>query len=409
MKIIHTADWHLGNRLMDRSRAKEQGEFLRWLLELTDQEKPDALIISGDVFDTGTPGEGTREMYYKFLSQADERGCHQVVVTAGNHDSVAQMESARPFLGRFHCQMVTKITAEEEEKALIEVQGDAGEVKGLICAIPYLRPADASVSTEERDEEGNSLSYRLGINRMVVRIGQLAACWKEAHPGKPVVAMGHLPVLGVERTNSTRDQLGTIEVVSESIFPHTFDYVALGHIHKASDPGKGRILYSGSPLAMGVDEAQYKHYVFVVDVGEKLDVRAVEVPKFTDFVQKKCMNRAELDEMLDEILRRTGEQTAPIWLSVQYYGGDLTPNELNAIVRQRLPEESVPCILTKRALEEAIPATQAGGTGDSLSNYTPETLFERRMGEYIAEHPGMEGRREKLKSMFMEALSEAIS
>ena len=56
MKIIHTADWHLGNRLMDRSRAKEQGEFLQWLLELTAKEKPDALIISGDVFDTGPPG-----------------------------------------------------------------------------------------------------------------------------------------------------------------------------------------------------------------------------------------------------------------------------------------------------------------------------------------------------------------
>ena len=131
MKIIHTADWHLGNRLMDRSRAKEQGEFLQWLLELTAKEKPDALIISGDVFDTGTPGEGTREMYHEFLSQADERGCRQVVVTAGNHDSVAQMESSRPFLGRFHCQMVTKLVIGEEEKGLLEVQGEGGEVKGI--------------------------------------------------------------------------------------------------------------------------------------------------------------------------------------------------------------------------------------------------------------------------------------
>ncbi len=409
MKIIHTADWHLGNRLMDRSRVKEQGEFLQWLLELAAKEKPDALIISGDVFDTGTPGEGTREMYYKFLSQADENGCRQVVVTAGNHDSVAQMESARPFLGRFHCHLVTRIAAGEEEKGLLEVYGEDGEVKGLICAIPYLRPAEVAVPTEERDEEGNSLSYRLGVSHMVGRVGQLAACWKEAHPGKPVVAMGHLPVLGVERTRSTRDQLGTIEVVSGSLFSQSFDYVVLGHIHKASDPGSGRILYSGSPLAMGVDEAQYKHYVFVVEVGEKLDVRAVEVPTFTDFEQRRCMNRAELDEMLGEMLRKTGEQTAPIWLSVQYYGGDLTPNELNAIVRRKLPEESVPCIITKRALEGAVPATQDSEASDSLSNYTPETLFERRMGEYIAEHPGMEGQQEKLRGLFSEALSEARS
>ena len=160
---------------------------------------------------------------------------------------------------------------------------------------------------------------------------------------------------------------------------------------------------------MGVDEAQYKHYVFVVEVGEKLDVRAVEVPTFTDFEQRKCMNRAELDEMLGEMLRKTGEQTAPIWLSVQYYGGDLTPNELNAIVRRKLPEESVPCIITKRALEEAVPATQDSEASDSLSNYTPETLFERRMGEYIAEHPGLEGQQEKLRGLFSEALSEARS
>lgn len=406
MKIIHTSDWHLGNRLMDRSRKDEQEKFLKWLLALMEEEKPDALVVSGDIFDTGTPGEATREMYSNFLTRADGTGCNCIIMTAGNHDSVSQLESTRPFLSRFHCKMVTQIKGDDVKDGLIEVPGKDGEAVGLVCAMPYLRPSDVSIPTDEVDSRGNSLSYYRGVELVIEKMGEAAKQWKEEHQGKPVVAMAHLPVEGVEATPSTRRLLGTVETVGRTIFPTVFDYVALGHIHKASGEDAGRVLYSGSPLAMGVDEAQYEHYVFVVDVGDSLTVQRKEVPKFTRFLDRKCEKRIDLDYQFERLGQEILESKYPIWLTLRYYGGDLTSNELNNMVREKLPRENVPHFIAIRSLATQDQNYTSTNAGDSLEHYTPESLFERLLNEYAIEHPDIKGVEDTLKSLFNEVESE---
>ena len=87
MKLLHTSDWHLGRSLYGRKRYEEFAQFLNWLSSTIESEKIDVLLVSGDVFDTGTPGNRAQELYYRFLRQVSSSCCSHVVIVAGNHDS----------------------------------------------------------------------------------------------------------------------------------------------------------------------------------------------------------------------------------------------------------------------------------------------------------------------------------
>ena len=94
MKILHTSDWHLGQHFYGKSRAKEHQQFLNWLLSQVDEKNIDAIIVAGDIFDTSTPPSYAREMYFDFISKLHITGC-QLIVLAGNHDSVAMLNESK--------------------------------------------------------------------------------------------------------------------------------------------------------------------------------------------------------------------------------------------------------------------------------------------------------------------------
>lgn len=409
MKIIHTADWHLGNRMREQRRDTEQGAFLEWLSELMKEEKPDALLICGDVFDTGTPGEGTREMYNRFLSRADTTGCRHIIITGGNHDSVAQLESVGSFLERCHCTLVSHLTPDDEaiRACCIPIGDGNGGTLGMVCAVPFLRVAEVSVSTDQKDSEGYSLSYRLGVKEIYEKVAEVAKAWKAEHPGLPVVATGHLPVAGAERTRSTRSiAVGTVEVVDASVFSDVFDYVALGHIHKASDPEGGRILYSGSPLPMGVDEGDYNHVVFVAETGAELKVRAVPVPQSIRYEKRYCETREALDRTLTELRAACTGDSRSLWLEVGYAGGDMAQEELREYVRGALPSKSV-IFPVRTSSDHSVQLSSDSGSVE-LTSYTPEIIFERCLSEYRSLHSDftdVQGR--QMKELFLKVLAES--
>lgn len=407
MKILHTSDWHLGNRMMNCSRTEEFSSFLLWLLNLMRKEKPDVLLISGDVFDTASPGDVSREMYCRFLSQADATGCRSVVITAGNHDGIAHLESARPLLKRHHCAVVTRLNAENAESCLIPITDDSHREIGLVCAVPFLRPNEVSLDAEEEDEEARKTAYTRGVAAVFERVGEWAEVWKRSHPGCPVVAMGHLPVQGVEKTASTRSPLGTLDVVHEDIFPPVFDYVALGHIHKPSRRLESRILYCGSPLPMGVDEASEDRQVLIVEWKEGVRcARAVAVPPFTRFPRAVCSNKEDLDDTLARLSKEAEDSDVPLWFSLTYAGGDLPYDELQEKVRQALPTEKVPVIATRLDFGPRSGEFFGAYTGTKLSDFTPENLFRKRWAEYEATHPGIATQRSSLEELFRSLLDD---
>lgn len=401
MKILHTSDWHLGNRMMACSRKEEFEHFLRWLLECIEQERPDALLVCGDVFDTTTPAESTRELYCDFLSRADACGCRRVIITAGNHDGVAQLGVSKPLLKRHHCTVVTKLSAAEAEECLVPICSETGEALGLVCAVPYLRPCEVSLPQVEEERQ---FSYVRGVEAVYARVAELAAAWKAAHPGLPVVAMGHLPVQGVETTAATRALIGTLDAVGEDIFAEVFDYVALGHIHKPTPDASARVQYCGSPLPIGKDETTYPHRVLVAELGGGVRrVRALEVPLWVTYRAAVCADRPALEALVEEV-KQSGKSR--VCLEVEYGGADLSTPELNTYLRAALPPEQVPLIRAARLRETLRLSRAPGGAAERLADYTPELIFRRRLAEYLERCPEQAPRRELLAGLFGDVLRE---
>ena len=158
MKLIHTADWHLGNSFHRHDREGEFTHFLRWMLETLRQQQPDALLISGDVFDSANPSARAEEMFYQFLNDATETvpGI-QIVITAGNHDSAGRLEAPQALLKTHNIYVRGLIHRNEEgeidfDEYLLPLSlRDNAEARVVCFAIPYLRSGDypAGMSVEE--------------------------------------------------------------------------------------------------------------------------------------------------------------------------------------------------------------------------------------------------------------------
>lgn len=413
MRILHTSDWHLGNRLTDESRVEEFRAFLEWLQELMMREKVEALLVSGDIFDSTTPSDKARELYCDFLSRADATGCRQVIITAGNHDSVQMLQVAAPLLLRHHAKVVANLLPGEEESCLVPLCDESGKPQVLVAAVPFLRPHEVSLRTDAGDAEARRSAYIRGIAACYARVAQAARVWRESHPeasGVRIIAMGHLSVTGVEATSSTRAAIiGTVEGVSSGIFDPIFDYVALGHIHRRRDWDGGRIRYCGSPLPMGFDEARTPGEVLLVDVEESgLNVHSVEVPTFVDYREIHGSTAQDLDALLATLENR-GVGAPPVRLKLHYSGSDLSI----ADIHERLDKRADVCGLQSYWVmrEAAVFSRRSSVDADlpTLQELSPERVFARRLQEWQSlSDPPMDAARIKLLTeMFTQSMAEA--
>ncbi len=408
MRILHTSDWHLGNRLMDETRLDEFRKFLEWLLKLMKQEKVEALLVSGDIFDSTTPSDKARELYCDFLSRADATGCRQIIVTAGNHDSVQMLQVAAPLLRRHHAKVIANLRPEEAASCLVPLCDATGKPQVLVAAVPFLRPNEVSLQANAVDTEARRTAYADGIAECYSRVAQAAKEWKDANPEAAnvrLVAMGHLTVTGVEVTDSTRTAvIGTIESVRSSIFDPMFDYVALGHIHRRRDLDGGRIRYCGSPLPMGFDEARTPGEVLLADIAESgVEVHPVTVPTFIDYREENCATAEELDSLLDTLDNR-GENAPRVRLKLHYAGADLSITDIRERLDKRLKNY---CLMRETAA-----LTRKGNDNTelpTLQELSPECVFARRLQEWQAHSapPMDDGHARLLTEMFTQSLAEA--
>ena len=153
MKIIHTSDWHLGARLHEEDRSGEQQAFLEWLLRLMEDEKPDALVVAGDVFDVKAPSPAAQRLYYGFLAKVVKSGtCGKVVVVAGNHDNAGLLAAPASLLGELDISVVARAQGGEAvSKEVVEVKGADGATHLVIAAVPFMYEAElAGFEIDER-------------------------------------------------------------------------------------------------------------------------------------------------------------------------------------------------------------------------------------------------------------------
>lgn len=262
MKIIHTSDWHLGQSFYNHSRTDEDADFLRQLGDIMDKERPDALLISGDVFHTGTPGNDVSRMFVDLLLEIQARSpSTEVFAIAGNHDSYSRLEVDRSLWARHHVTIVGTPAEKDDgtadfEKNVFPLQSG----KGTIVAIPFCSPRNFPRVAGAENEDLEKAYFS--------ELAQFVRFRKDVD-GLPTVLMAHMTVgQDTDITGNARPNVvGGEERVDPAIFGSVYDYVALGHIHCPQWVKADRkvVRYSGSPIAVHFDET-YSHTVSVVEV-----------------------------------------------------------------------------------------------------------------------------------------------
>lgn len=256
MKIIHTADWHLGQTFYGYDRSKEHTLFLDWLCSIIKERSIDLLLIAGDIFDTPNPSAEAQRMYYHFLKRVtQENEGLQIIATAGNHDSAARIEAPSPLLNVFNVHVSGVVHYRNEgidyDSMIIPIVGN-----GCCLAVPYLR----------HNDHPEAESYSKGVAKMYSTLYERA----REKGYSPIIAMGHLQASGAEVSvgdTSEHAVIGGMEGIETGFADEGIIYTALGHLHKAQRVGrKENIRYSGAPLPMSFAELRNNQGVTEVTI-----------------------------------------------------------------------------------------------------------------------------------------------
>ncbi len=282
MKILHTADWHLGHRLHEQSQFEEQTLFLEWLENYIIQQEIDVLLVSGDIFDSGSPSNQSLEMYYRFLMNLKATTCKSVIITGGNHDSPGTLNAPKPILDALSIKVIGKATEDiKDEVFKIEVNNE----QVIVAAVPYLRDGDIrrAVAGETFDELIDK--YKTAL---IHHYDAAAEASKEINrKNAPVIAMGHLFATGGSVSDSEQNiYVGTLGHIGAEDFNTYFDYVALGHLHRPQIiGGNEKVRYSGSPTVLSFSEVGYEKKVIVLTVEDNTicNIEEAIVPRFREF------------------------------------------------------------------------------------------------------------------------------
>ena len=278
MRILHTADWHLGKNLERLSRMDEQEKFLEDFVDIVKDNCIDLVIIAGDVYDSSNPPARAEKMFYDTLKKLSDEGERMTLVISGNHDNPERLIASSPLARDHGIVMVgtpksivptgeygkNKVLNSGEGFVEIEIRGE----KAIVLTVPY--PSEKRLNEvlyhtmEEENSRAKSYSERIKL---------LFDSLKENFREDTInIAVSHLFATGAENTGSERNiELGGSFIVDKECFPKEAQYIALGHIHKPMIlPGcNKRVRYSGSPLQYNKKEINFGKKCFIVDLKPK--------------------------------------------------------------------------------------------------------------------------------------------
>jgi exonuclease SbcD len=404
MRLIHTSDWHLGQHFMGKSREPEHQAFLDWLLVQIKAHEVDALIVAGDIFDTGTPPSYARTLYNNFVVSLQPLSC-QLVVIGGNHDSVAMLHESRQLLACLNGFVVGGVSRQLGQQVRVLNRYD-GQPGALLCAAPYIRPRD--VLTSRAGESGQDKKQALlnAIEAHYAKLYQLA-CKQRKLLGEdlPIIATGHLTTVGGQISESVREiYMGTLDAFPASAFPPA-DYIALGHLHQAQRVGKEEhIRYSGSPIPLSFDEAERPKQVLLVDFTHDQwpQVKSLIVPQFQRLHTLRG-TLAEIEWQLNRLIN-SEDSALPaetIWLEIEVIGDDYLSDLQKRV--QTLCEGKPLEILRVRRQRRGRQTAIFQEAKETLAELSVEEVFERRLSLENFEDEALVTR---LKTTFQQLVAE---
>ncbi|WP_139459958.1 exonuclease SbcCD subunit D C-terminal domain-containing protein [Aeromonas veronii] len=300
MKILHTADWHLGHQLHGHDRRFEHDAFLDWLSDTLKVREIDALLVAGDLFDTANPPASAWQQLYRFLARLRAEMPHlNMVLIGGNHDSPSKLDAPHELLRAFDLHLVGSISRDSEgkletDRLLVPLQDREGNIAAWCAAVPFLRSSDLRV---ESLEEGQDRLIE-GVRQVYAEV--LAEGRARCGEDLPLIAMGHAYLAAGQLSELSERRVlgGNQHALPAELFAGA-DYTALGHLHLAQSPATG-VHYSGSPLPLSLAEANYNHQVLEVTFaeGKLTGLERIPVPRAVEMIR---LPQSTLDDALNAI------------------------------------------------------------------------------------------------------------
>lgn len=376
MRLLHTSDWHLGQNFYTRSRAVEHRAFLNWLIATAVEQQADAILVAGDIFDTGTPPSYARELYNRFVVDLQATGC-QLIVLGGNHDSVATLNESRDLLACLNTWVFASagLTPENQARLLMRRDGTPGAV---LCPVPFLRPRD--IVTSQAGLSGSEKQQQL-LTAIAEHYRQCydAACALRGDRPLPIIATGHLTTVGASKSEAVRDiYIGTLDAFPADCFPPA-DYIALGHIHRPQKVvASGHIRYSGSPIPLSFDETGSEKSVLLVEFadGALRDITSLPVP----VTQPLAVVKGDLAAIERQLAQWRDAPAEPkTWLDIEVVSEAFMHDMQRQVLALTAPLP-VEVVLLRRSREQRA-RMAASQQFESLSELSVEEVFDRRLAQ----------------------------
>ena len=376
---------------MGKSRKNEHKALINWLFNVVEDRCVDVVIIAGDIFDTGSPPSYARELYNQMVLGLHKRKC-QLVIVAGNHDSVSMLNESKVLLAELNTYVVTAAKPQEPGTHVVKLyHKESTEVAALLCAIPYIRPRDIFQSEAGLDERSKQGLLAEQIKAFYQDVYQTAQEQSKVLGDIPILGSGHLTTLGASVSESVREiYVGTLESFPVDYFP-PFSYLALGHIHRPQKvSGLEHIRYSGSPIALSFDEMTSNKSMVLVDYSvshTEPNIQTLSIPCF----QALCSVTGELSDVIQalkqaeknlksaqlEVKHANGSQpdNTPLWAEVTLVSDEYV-SDLYRQLQLALEGLDIDLLRVKRQLKTQT-KSMPQGKNETLSELTVEQVFER--------------------------------
>jgi len=331
MKILHTSDWHIGQVFKNFSRKEEHELFFFWLRELIEKENIEVLLVAGDIFDVAHPSSLALKTYYNFLTSLQNTSCKKIVITGGNHDGVATLDAPKEILELLDISVISgeKNSMDDKENLLIKIY-DNDKLNSIICAVPFLRDSIVRKSVANQSSADVETQLKEGIKNYYKETLHLA---QQISKDVPIIAMGHLSVMGTQSSQSEQDiYIGKLQSLNSSVFDG-YDYVALGHLHRSQRVASSdTIRYSGSPIPLSFSEINNEKKVLIIDTTDKnITVQELLIPRFRKLYHLKGILQDVLSELKN--LATIEENLTPL-IEVTIENEFVTSNTIDAIYEQ---------------------------------------------------------------------------
>jgi DNA repair protein SbcD/Mre11 len=404
MRLLHTADWHLGQKFQALNRDSEQSAALLWLIEIIKSEKIDVLVVSGDIFDVNNPPVSAEQIYYNFLLQLRETDCQHVVIIGGNHDLPSRLNAPAGLLKALNVHVIGAATDPIKDEIIV-LNDKSGAVMGVIVAVPFLRDKDFKVSTSgesseqrmQRIKDGIYAHYQEVTSLLMDKKGEFAPLFKDPKLRPPLIATGHLYATGASASEEqTKIYIGNLENISADQFPPIYDYIALGHIHRPQIVGKkNHVRYSGSLIHLSFSELKDDKIVLVCDFenGKGLtNLQEIKVPVFRKLWSIKGSLQA-IEAKLSTI--NNPDAPFPAWVEVVVEDNNAV---LNAEISIREMAKGMYLEIIRIRNAQSNYSLENFVKSENLDELTPEDVFIKKISNLTEEE------QEELKDTFRELM-----